>query len=86
MDLSAQEGMLTREISNENLACSHLVEVAHVNTIPWKALRIEYCRARMHEHPSIFLVEVFDCLRFRVEFYGSGNGRREFLVGEIDSC
>ena len=86
MDLSAQEGMLTREISNENLACSHLVEVAHVNTIPWETLCIEYRRAGMHKYSAILLVEVFDRLRFWVELYGSGDRRCKFLVRKIDTC
>ena len=66
-----ETGVHTRQIPNENLARSHLVEVAHINTIPRKALRIKDCRARMNEYTSIFLVEIFDSLGFWVEFYGS---------------
>jgi hypothetical protein len=79
-------GVLTCEIANKDFTCSHLIEVAHVNTVPWEALRIEHCRAWMHEYSAIFLVEVFDCLCFWVEFHGSGDGRCKFLVREVDSC
>lgn len=78
--------ILTCEIANEDFACSHLVEVAHVYTVPWEALRIEHCRARVHEHSTILLVEVFDCLCFWVELHGSRDGGCEFLVREVDSC
>jgi len=77
---------LTCQISNEDFTCSYLVEVAHVNTAPWKPLCIEHCRARVNEHSAILLVEVFDCLCFRVELDSSRDGGCELLVGKVDSC
>lgn len=38
----------------------------------------------MYEYPSIFLVEVFDCTRFRIELYCTGDGLGELLVWKID--
>lgn len=40
----------------------------------------------MHEDAPVFLVEIFDGFSFGVEFYGSGDGGREFLVRKIDAC
>jgi len=39
----------------------------------------------MHEHTSVFLIEVFYGLRFGVELYGAGDRGREFLVRKIDA-
>lgn len=38
----------------------------------------------MYEYPSIFLVEIFDCTRFRIELYCAGDGLGELLVRKID--
>ena len=40
----------------------------------------------MDEYSAVLLVEVFYGLGFGIKFDGSGDRRREFLVGEIDAC
>lgn len=40
----------------------------------------------MHEHSAVFLVEVLDGPRLRVQFYSTGNRLCKLLVGEVDTC
>lgn len=37
-----RRGCYTGQVTDEDFACSHLVEVAHINTISWKCLCIEH--------------------------------------------
>ena len=75
----------TSQIPDENFTGSHLVKIAHINTIPGKSLRVKHGGARMNEDPPIFLIEIFDGLCIRIEFHGAGHGGCEFLVRKIDS-
>lgn len=78
-------GRFTGQVTDEDLACSHLVEIAHINAIPRECLSIENRRARMNKHPPILLVKILDRLRLRVELHCARDGRREFLIWEVDA-